>query len=176
MTRKLVFEGRKISLFLAEGTLPNGRTVRREVIEHPGAAVILPLFGDGTVLLLDHYRFAIGGNLIEAVAGTLSPGEDPAECARRELAEETGLVAASMTPLGSFYSSPGVMTEVMHAYLATDLTRGQRRLEEDELLEPVELPFEEALAWASSGKIRDGKTIATLFLAKAYLDAEGRGR
>jgi ADP-ribose pyrophosphatase len=176
MTRKLIFEGRKIRLLLAEEILPSGKAVRREVVEHPGAAVVLPLFDDGKVLLEDHYRFAVGGNLIEAVAGTLSPGEDPVECARRELTEETGLVAQNLIPLGSFYASPGVMTEVMHAYLATGLVRGERRLEEDEVLEPVEVALEEALDWAVSGKIRDGKTIATLFLAKAYLDGKGHGR
>lgn len=173
MARELIFEGRKIRLFLAEETLPNGKVVRREVVEHPGAVVVLPLFDDGRVLLEDHYRFAIGGNLLEAVAGTLSPGEDPAACARRELLEETGLVAEELIPLGSFYASPGVMTEVIHTYLARGLARRERHLEEDEVLEPVEAPFGEALEWAVSGKIRDGKTIATLFLAKAWLDAKG---
>jgi ADP-ribose pyrophosphatase len=174
MKKETVFEGRKVRLVLADVTMPNGRTARRELVEHPGAVVVLPLFDDGKILLEDHYRFAVGGNLIEACAGTLEPGEDPAECARRELAEETGLVAGELTHLGDFYSSPGVLTELMHAYLARRLTRGPRKLEEDEVLEPLELPFDEAIDWAASGKIRDAKTIAVLFLAQRYL-RKGQG-
>lgn len=167
--KDLIFEGRKIRLVLAEEKLPSGRVMRREVVEHPGAVVVLPLFDNGNVLLEDHYRFAIGGNLIEAVAGTLGPGEDPAECAHRELAEETGLVAGELIHLGDFYSSPGVMTELMHSYLARRLERRQRQLEEDEVLEPVEVPLDEAVQWARTGRIKDAKTIATLFLALGFL-------
>ena len=169
MSKELIFEGRKIKLFLVEERLPNGRSAKREVVEHPGAVVVLPVFDDGRVLLEDHYRFAVGGNLIEAVAGTLEPGEDPGECAKRELLEETGYTASEWVHLGSFYSSPGVMTELMHAFLAQKLTRGERRLEDDEILEPLEVPLEEALNWARTGKIRDAKTISTLFLALGHL-------
>jgi ADP-ribose pyrophosphatase len=169
MAKEVIFEGRKIKLTLADVELPNGRTARREIVEHPGAVVILPLFDDGKVLLEDHYRHTVGGNLIEAVAGTLDAKESPLECAHRELAEETGLTARRMTELGAFYSSPGVLTEVMHAYLAEGLTAGERHLEEDEVLEPIEVELDEALEWAVSGKIRDAKTIAILFLAKEHL-------
>jgi len=164
--KEVIFEGRKIRLVVAQVELPDGRTASREVVEHRGAVVILPLFDDGKVLLENHYRFAVGGYLIEAPAGTLEEREDPAECARRELAEETGLVASEMVHLGDFYSSPGVLTELMHAYLATGLRRGHPRLEEGEVLEPVEVQFEEAVRWALAGKIRDAKTIAALFLAE----------
>ncbi len=172
MKKELIFEGRKIRLSLAEIKLANGRVTRREIVEHPGAVVVLPLFENGNVMLEDHYRFAIDANLIEAPAGTLKPGEDPLECARRELAEETGLVASEYIHLGSFYASPGVMTEVMHAYLAKQIFRGERNLEEDEVLEPVEIPLDEAIRWVLSGRIADAKTISTLFLAKSFLDKE----
>jgi len=169
MKREIIFKGRKVRLVLVDVKMPGGRVAPRELVEHPGAVVVLPLFDDGRVLLEDHYRFAVGGNLIEAPAGTLEPGEDPAECARRELAEETGLVAGELVHLGDFYSSPGVLTELMHAYLARRLTRGPRQLEEDELLEPLEITLDEAIDWTASGKIRDAKTIAVLFLARDYL-------
>ena len=171
MDRRLIFKGRKISLFLAEERLPNGRTVQREVVEHPGAVVVLPILPDGRVLLENHYRFAVGGNLIEAVAGTLQPGEDPVECAKRELLEETGFVAEEIVHLGDFYSSPGVMTELMRAFVAKGLRKAERRLEDDEILEPFEVPFDEAVKWARCGKIKDAKTIAVLFLA---LDHRGK--
>ena len=170
MKKETIFSGRKVRLSVADVEMPDGSVVSREIVEHPGAVVILPLFDDGTVLLEDHYRFIVAGNLIEAPAGTLDPGEDPCDCAHRELAEETGLVAGELIPLGAFYSSPGVMTEIMYAYLARRLTRGRPALESDEFLKPVEVPLEEALRWAASGRIKGAKTIAALFLASLYLE------
>lgn len=172
MKKELIFEGKKVRLSLAEVRLPNGRLVEREIVEHNGAAVILPLFDDGVVLLENHYRFGVDGYILELPAGTLDPGEDPAVCARRELAEETGLDAARLDHLATFYTSPGILTEAMHAFLARDLTRGEPRLEDDEVLEPVEIPFDEALRMVVDGRICDAKTIAALFLADAFLKRE----
>lgn len=176
MSRRLIFEGKKVRLAVEEVELPGGRRVEREIVEHPGACVVLPMRENGAVVLESHYRFTIGQWLLEAPAGTLERGEDPAAAAARELAEETGLAAREIVPLGRFYSSPGVMTELMYAYLARGLESRPDALEEDEVLTVVEMPFEEALAKAADGGIRDAKTIATLFLAKSYLDRERSGK
>lgn len=174
MKKDLIFKGRKVTLSVAEVTMPSGLVVERELVEHPGAVAVLPMFDDGTIVLEDHYRYAVEGNLLEVPAGTLDEGENPSLCARRELAEETGISAEEMTPLGTFYMSPGVLSEEMHAFLARGLTRGEARLEDDESLEIVEMPFEKALELAESGRIRDAKTISTLFLAERFLAAENR--
>lgn len=161
---------------MGEVVLPNGRSVQRELIEHPGAAVVMPLFDDGRVLFEDHYRASVGGNLLELPAGTLEPGEEPLECARRELAEETGLSAREIIHLATFYTSPGILTERMYCYLARGLSAGEENLEDDEVIEPVEIPLDEALEMAASGGLEDAKTIATLFLANAFLAREREAR
>lgn len=161
---------------MGEVVLPNGRSVQRELIEHPGAAVVMPLFDDGRVLFEDHYRASVGGNLLELPAGTLEPGEEPLECARRELAEETGLSAREFIHLATFYSSPGILTERMYCYLARGLSAGEANLEDGEVIEPVEIPLDEALEMAASGGLEDAKTIATLFLADAFLKRESGRR
>lgn len=172
MKKRVIYKGTKVTLTVTDLRLPGGRAVQRELVEHPGAVVVVPLFDDGMVLLEDHYRFAVGGNLLELPAGTLEPGEDPSRCAYRELAEETGLAAAEMIHLATFYTSPGILTEKMHAYLARGLVRGERNLEDDEIIEAVEIPFDKLLDMAASGQIRDSKTIATLFLTDAFLRRE----
>ncbi len=175
MPRKTIFEGRKFRLTSGEVTLPDGSIANREIVEHPGAVVVLPLLTGGRALFEEHYRASVGEWLLELPAGTLEEGEDPADCARRELAEETGFEAGELVHLGSFYTSPGVMTERMHAYLATDLTAGAAKPEADEVMKIVEIPFEEALGMARIGKIEDAKTIVTLFLAEARCGAAGGG-
>jgi ADP-ribose pyrophosphatase len=175
MKKELIFKGRKVNLYVADVETGSGRVAKREIVEHPGAVVVLPLLENGSVVLEDHYRFAVEERLLEAPAGTLDPGEDPFEAAARELLEETGLTAKEMVKLGEFYSSPGVMTELMHAYLARELTRGEKHLEEDEDLETVEMPLEQALEYAANGRIKDAKTIATLFLAKDFIENESKG-
>lgn len=175
--KELIYRGRKVDFYVADVTMPSGKVVRREIVEHPGAVVVVPLLDDGSVVLEDHYRFVIGGDLLEVPAGTLDPGEEPLAAAARELAEETGLAAKEMISLGAFYSSPGVMNELMYAYLARGLSRGERKLEEDEALSTVEMPFEKALELAATGGIRDAKTIATLYLAREFLEREkAKGR
>jgi ADP-ribose pyrophosphatase len=174
VSKTLVFEGRKVSVFKADVKMPSGKTVSREIVAHRGAVAILPLLQDGKVVLEDHYRFVIATELLEVPAGTLDEGEDPAAAARRELEEETGLVAGELIPLGSFYTSPGVLSELMYAYLARHLVRGRRALEDDETIDIVEVPLDEAVQYALSGRIRDAKTIATLFLAQDFLKRESQ--
>lgn len=159
-----VFEGRVFNVTVdtvREGEL----TYQREVVHHHGSAVILPLFDDGTVALVRQYRHPAVRYLLEAPAGTLNEGERPDDGAARELQEELGLVAARMEKLSEFFVSPGFCEEKMWVFLATELTQGPQRLEEDEVLEVVRLPIEEALEMITSGEIQDAKTIIALILA-----------
>src|SRR6185436_12328989 len=141
------------------------KTYQREVVHHPGSAVILPVFADGTVTLVRQYRHPTVRYLLEAPAGSLKRGEGPEAGAERELQEELGLIAGRMEKLSEFFVSPGFCEEKMWVYLATELVQGQQRLEDDEVLEVVRLPLAEALEMITSGEIQDAKTIIGLMLA-----------
>lgn len=138
-----------------------------QVIRHPGGVGVLPLHEDGTVTLVRQGRPAVAATLLELPAGRLDSAEDPETCGRRELLEETGLVAGKFHPLGFIHSSPGVFDEVIHLFAATNLTQMTPLPEDDEQIEPVRLPLTEARAMARDGRISDAKTIAALFRAEA---------
>ncbi len=141
----------------------DGRSVRREVIVHPGAVVVLPILADGRLVLVRVMRHTLERELLELPAGTLDqPGEAPLAAAYRELEEETGYRAAQMAPLCEFYPSPGVMTELIRAFVATDLEKTQQRLEETEQIRVEIMHPDAALAAVDRGEIVDAKTIITL--------------
>jgi ADP-ribose pyrophosphatase len=140
-----------------------------QIVRHPGGAAILPLHDDGSITLIRQLRPAVDGFLLELPAGRLAKGEDPQLCAGRELVEETGLAAATLTPLGVLHPSPGVFDEVIHLFLATGLTQGDATPEDYEDIACVRMPFEEALQMAADGRITDGKTIAALLRAGRHL-------
>jgi len=159
-----VFDGRVFNVTVdtvREGEL----TYQRDVVHHPGSAVILPVFDDGTVVLVRQYRHPAVRYLLEAPAGTLADRERPDDGAARELQEELGFVAGRMEKLSEFFVSPGFCEEKMWVFLATDLTEGQQHLDEDEILDVVRLPFADALEMITSGEIQDAKTIIALMLA-----------
>ena len=164
MARTIVHVGRRIKVAVEEETLAGGQVVRRDVVLHPGAVVILPLLEDGSVVLLRNRRPATGETLWEIPAGTLEPDEAPDLAAVRELAEETGYRAGSWRRLLEFYPSPGVLSERMFLFVARDLTPGPMQLDPGEQIEPHVVPWEQALAWALDGTIRDGKTLVALLL------------
>jgi ADP-ribose pyrophosphatase len=164
MSREIVHRGRKVQVVLDTTTLPDGTTIRRDMILHPGAVVILPLVDPDHVCLLRNHRFIVDETLWELPAGTLEPGEPPDRAAVRELAEETGYAAGRWRKLAECYASPGCLSELMHIYAAQDLTPGTARPEKDETLEPHVVAREQALAWTTDGTIRDVKTIAGLLL------------
>ena len=139
----------------------------RFVVRHPGAAVIVPILNDGRVCLIENFRIAVGKTLIELPAGTLEPGEDPAETARRELAEETGYRAESIELLTQVYSSPGVFDERMHIFVARGLTPGKTALEVGEQIVTRLTPWREALDMVSANEIEDSKTVVGLLAAHA---------
>jgi ADP-ribose pyrophosphatase len=136
-----------------------------QIVRHPGGVGVLPLHEDGTVTLIRQLRPATGGKLLEIPAGRLGPGEDPAACGSRELAEETGLTAETLVPLGTMHPSPGVFDEIIHLFLATGLVQEDASPEHYEEIETVRIPLEKALRMAAEGEITDSKTSLALFRA-----------
>jgi len=162
--RQTIYVGKKVRLEVQH--LENeatGNRMLREVVVHPGAVVILPLKKDGSVILIRNRRHAIGQVLLELPAGTLEKGEDPMNCAGRELLEETGMLAGRLRALPSFFTSPGVLTERMHPFVAYDLEQSKQALEEGEEIELHPLPLSTAITMCSDGRIADGKTIERFF-------------
>ncbi len=160
--KKNIYRGRVVNLNVETVTLPNGATVELEIIHHPGAAAVVPMKDEDTVLLIRQYRHAAGGYILEIPAGTLKPNEDPRDCAARELEEEIGLRASEFEPMITFFTTPGFTDEVIHIFKATGLTPGTQKLDHDEVLEVIELPLERAIGQIEDGTIRDGKTIIGL--------------
>ncbi len=167
--RRRVYSGRVLNVDVEVALLPNGVHTDLEIVRHPGGAAILACADDGRVCLIRQYRHAFGDWLCEAPAGRLDPGERPEVTARRELEEEAGLRAARWTPLGRMLATPGFCDEVVHLYLARDLTPVPVRTEFDELIEVQWLPLAEAVARATDGRITDGKTVVALLRAAALL-------
>jgi len=159
-----VFDGRVFKVTVdtvSEGEL----TYQRDVVHHPGSAVIVPVHDDGTVSLVRQYRHPAVRYLLEVPAGTLGDGERPEAGAARELEEELGLIAERWEKLSEFFVSPGFLEEKMWVYLATELIQGRAQPDEDEVLDVVRLPIGDALEMITSGEIQDAKTIIGLILA-----------
>lgn len=161
----IVFRGLVVDLEQFEAEIGSKGWHTFQVIRHPGGVGILPIHQDGTISLIRQYRPAIDTVMLEIPAGRLASGEEPADCGRRELLEETGLRAGQLLPLGIFYSSPGVFDELIHLYAATGLTQEAAQPEADEEIETLRLPLAEAVQMARDGRITDGKTIAALLRA-----------
>ena len=158
-----VYKGKLVQL-VVDTIKEQGKVHTREVVLHPGSAVILALDEDLSVFFVRQYRHATRRYLLELPAGSLEPGERPEDTAVRELQEEVGLRAQNLEKLCEFFVSPGFLQEKMWLFLATGLTKGQQRLEDDEILDIVRLPFTEALERVSAGEIQDAKTIIGLLL------------
>jgi ADP-ribose pyrophosphatase len=159
-----VYDGRVFKVTVdtvREGDL----TYQRDVVHHPGSAVIVPVHDDGTVALVRQYRHPAVRYLLEVPAGTLADGERPEAGAARELEEELGLIAERLEKLSEFFVSPGFLEEKMWVYLATGLSEGKAQPDEDEVLDVVRMPFGDALEMITSGEIQDAKTIIGLILA-----------
>lgn len=159
-----LYNGKIFDVVLEKVTLPNGAIKDREIVRHPGAAAMVPLLDDGKVLLISQYRHAVGEFLWEIPAGTLETDEAAIECARRELAEETGYEASSFDKLAEILPAPGYTDEQIHIFLATGLKSVKQKLEDDEVLEIRPMAFDTALEMITKGEIRDAKTIAGLLL------------
>jgi ADP-ribose pyrophosphatase len=164
MSRQVIYQGHKIAVAVDTAELPDGQTVRRDVVLHPGAVAILPLLDPVRVCLLRNLRPIVGETLLEIPAGTLEPGEPPEAAAVRELAEETGYRASRWRKLAEFIPSPGVLSERTHLFVAQDLTPGPPHPEKDEDLESQIVSWEQALAWVIDGTIHDAKTLIAVLL------------
>ena len=161
---EIVFKGRVAEVHKVGVRMPDGRVVQRDWIRYNGAAVILPILDDGSIVLIRNYRFAVEETLYELPAGRIEDGEDPAVGASRELTEETGYSAGRIEKLGQFYSGPGTCDELMHVFAAMDLSAGTQRLETYEQIETDIRSEADVRAMVADGRIHDGKTIATLGL------------
>jgi ADP-ribose pyrophosphatase len=172
---RLVHSGRIVDLSIDTVRFPDGSTGELEFIRHSGAAAILPVLSDPAgpdphILLIRQYRYAAGGFMLEVPAGRPDrTGEDWEVCARRELEEETGLVAGTLTFMTTIYTTPGFTDERIRLFLATDCTRGTEKKDDDEFIEPLTLPISEALSRVRAGEISDAKTICTLMFAAGFI-------
>jgi len=167
LSGETIYSGRVVVLEVDRVRMPHGGESVREVIRHRGAAVVLPILDDGSVVMVRQYRYPVAKSLLELPAGTLEPGEDPIGCAARELVEETGFRARSLSPLGRFYSAPGYTDEVLQAVLATGLERwANASPDHDEIIEVELVAAADVLKRIETGEIADAKTIATMMLAR----------
>ena len=166
LSSETIFSGRILEVCLDRVRLPDGKEADREYVRHVGGAAVLPLTDEGEVICVRQYRYAIGRMLTEIPAGKLdSYDEDPRDAALRELREETGATCKSLTYMGKFYSSPAVLDECIHMYLAEGLTFGETDFDEDEFIEIVKIPVDELVSMIRNGEIVDGKTQAAVMRA-----------
>lgn len=164
-----VFQGKVFNVRVDEVVFPNGSSQRIDIVEHHGAVALVPLDEDQYVWLVQQYRHPAGKTLLEIPAGTLKPGEKPEDCARRECREELGLAPEKLIPLGGVFLAPGYSTEFLHFYLAKDLYPDPLPADENEVLEPIKLPWKDIESAMEKGKIADAKTLAGFALAKSYI-------
>ncbi|MGE7949419.1 NUDIX domain-containing protein [Lysinibacillus sp. NPDC093688] len=163
-----IYDGKIVKLQVDDVTLPNGNVAKREIIKHPGAVAVIAVTDEGKLVLVEQYRKALERSIVEIPAGKLEPGEEPIVTARRELEEETGYGAQSLTYLQAFATSPGFADEIIHLFVAKDLYAIENKadLDEDEFVELVEVSLEEAGQMVADERIYDAKTaFAVLWLA-----------
>ena len=160
LSSQKIFTGKVISLQVDDVELPNGKTSKREIIKHPGAVAVIAITDDRKIVMVEQYRKAMERSLVEIPAGKLEPGEEPLKTAERELEEETGYVCERMEHVISFYTSPGFADELVHVYVAHQLSKKEdaASLDEDEFVEVIELTLEEAQQYITEEKIYDAKT------------------
>ena len=166
-----VFDGHLLHVFKDEIVLPNGNKSTREWIKHPGASSVIPLLPDGQIILVKQYRYPVAQVTLEVPAGKLDfKGEDPLECAIRELSEETGYTAGKIWKLTTIATTVGFSNEVIHLYAATDLKSGKQHTDDDEFINVVKMPLADAVKLVEDGTILDCKTIISILMLEKYLE------
>jgi len=173
--KNTVWHGRVFDLNVEEITLPDGRNTVAEAIRHPGSSGIVPIQGPGSVILIREFRPVVGKFLWEIPAGTMRPGEDPLECAKRELQEECGLIGQEFQKLGEILVAPGYSDERIHLFMATKLVPCEKNPDEDELLTAHLFSFDQAMEMIENGEIEDAMTIAGLQMAFRELLRRSQG-
>lgn len=164
---ELIFDGHVLHLYRDDILLPNGQTGFREYCKHIGAVCIVPITDEGEVICVKQYRYAHRKTVLEIPAGKLdAPDEDPAAAALRELREETGAICGRLTYLGPLYTTPALIDEVIHMYLAEQLTFGETDFDEDEFIEIERIPLDALVASICRGEVPDAKTQAAVLRAK----------
>jgi len=164
-----VYEGIIVNVRRDIAELQNGNRSKREVVEHPGGVGIVALTDEGKVLMVRQYRYPMEEEIIEIPAGKLDNDEDPFECAKRELSEETGYTAKTYVDFGAMYPSPGFCRETLYLYLALDLVPGEMHLDENELLSVEEIDLDELVERVMNNELKDAKSIIGILKAKEYL-------
>lgn len=170
LSEKRIFDGVVVKLNVDEVLLPNGNKAKRERIIHPGGVGILAITDENEVLLVKQYRYGVQKLLVEIPAGKLEFGEDPLDCGKRELLEETGYVAENYTYLGGFCPTPAYCGEITHIYMAQNLTFHEQNLDKDEFLEVIKMPLKQAVKLALENDLEDGKTQIAVLKAKLLLE------
>lgn len=170
MKTEKIYEGKILSLRIDTVELPDKKYSKREIIEHPGAVAIIPITDEGEVVLVKQFRKAVESVLLEIPAGKLEMGEEPINCAIRELKEETGYTAKSLKYITEFYTSPGFSNEKMYLYIATGMEDGESEPECDEYIDVVRVKIEELVEMIYNGEIVDSKTIIGILVAKNFIN------
>lgn len=169
-----IYKVKPFSFVVEDVTLPNGTKAEMAMVRHPGSTAIVPLFDDGTIAMTHQYRHAVRDYLLEIPAGTMDPGESPLTCARRELEEETGLVAKEFVELIDVHILPAYSDERIYVYLARNFTITEQHLDKDEIIQVVKYPLEVALQMIDDGRITDALTILSLRQADLYIRDENK--
>ena len=169
VSTETVYEGIIVNIRRDKAELIDGRITNREVVVHPGGVCVFALDNEGNVIMVRQYRYPMGEVVLELPAGKLEKGEDPSDSGLRELAEETGLEPKTYLSMGCSFSSPGIMTEKIHYFFATDLVQGPVHPDDGEFLEVVRVPLEKLEELAKKGEIKDAKTLIGLFKARMLM-------
>lgn len=159
LSSKPIFKGRVVELNVLDVELPNGEMSKREVINHPGAVAVIAMTKEGKLLLVRQFRKPLEQSIVEIPAGKLEKDEDPLECAKRELEEETGYKSLDLTYVTSFYTSPGFANEIIHIYFTDKLEKGCASLDDDEFVLVEEITLDEAIQLQKEKQIYDAKTV-----------------
>lgn len=167
---KTIYKGKKVHLVLDKLQTPEGKETEWELIKHSGAAAVIPFDDDGNIIMVRQYRHAADDYTLEIPAGTLEPGEDPKECACRELEEETGFKSDSIEFLYKFYSCIGICDEVIHIYVARNLVPSQQNLDDDEFVTIEKYKLEELVEMIYTGELMDNKSISAVLALKNKLE------
>jgi ADP-ribose pyrophosphatase len=165
LTSEHVFDGKLLQVYYDEVELPDKTTSSREWIKHPGASAVVPVFEDGTIMLLKQFRYPPRKVFIEVPAGKIDPGETAKSTAERELLEESGIECEQLVQVGSFYPAIGYADEIIYSYVAWGLKQHDQNVDDDEFLLNYRIPFSKAMKMIQTGEITDAKTICTLLHA-----------